>query len=56
MKSICEDINKVARLMATKQLAKINKALKMDHAPGKNSELKRVSSEDDVFKIPYLDV
>lgn len=30
IKALCEDINRVARLVAVKQLAKVNKALKVD--------------------------
>lgn len=55
IKAICEDINKIARITAVKQLAKINKALKMDHAPGRNNELKRVPSDDVNFEIAPLD-
>ena len=50
MKVLSEDINRVARTLAIKQLAKINKSLKLDVLPGKN-ELSKVPSDDDMFDI-----
>ena len=56
IKCMCEDINKVARLMAVKQLAKINKALKLESNPKAPLQLKRVPSDDEVFEIVPLDL
>ena len=41
--------------MAVKQLAKINKALKMDFLAGQN-QLSKVPSDDDIFSIAGLDL
>jgi hypothetical protein len=57
IKSFCEDINKVARVVAVKQLAKINKVLKMDNVQANgHTELKKVPSDDALFKIAALDL
>lgn len=54
-----DDINRVAKILAVKQLAKINKCLKIDFLPsaqnGRN-ELSRVASDDDIFDIAGLDL
>jgi hypothetical protein len=57
IKALCEDINKVARFIAVKQLAKVNKVLKMDSVPvvGRNTELRRVPSDDNNYDIPPVD-
>jgi hypothetical protein len=52
---LSDDINRVARILAVKQLAKINKSLKLDLLPGKN-ELSKVPSDDDIFDIAGLDL
>lgn len=50
-------MNKVARIVAYKQLAKINKVLKMDSITySKSHDLKRVPSDDLNFQIPTLDL
>jgi hypothetical protein len=58
IKTLCEDVNRVARLLALKQLAKINKALKIETVTtGKPSvQLRRVPSDDDVFEVAHLDL
>jgi hypothetical protein len=55
VKVLSDDINRVAKILAVKQLAKINKALKLDFLPGSN-ELNRVPSDDDIFDIAGLDL
>lgn len=57
IKAICEDINRVARQVAVKQMAKINKALKLEtFAPGRNPPLlQKVPSDDNLFEIAPLD-
>lgn len=57
IKALCEDINRVARYIAVKQLAKINKALKMESfAPTREPHLlERVPSDDNIFEIAALD-
>ena len=52
---LTEDINRVAKNMAVKQLAKINKALKIDFVAGQN-QLSKVPSDDDIFSIAGLDL
>ena len=56
IKSFCEDINKVARIIAVKQLAKINKVLKIDNVASGKTNLKKVGSDDALFKIAALDL
>jgi hypothetical protein len=54
---LTEDVNRVARIVAIKQLAKIKKALKMEFLPSKNGlDLARVPSDDDQFDIAGLDL
>lgn len=52
---LSEDVNRVARILAVKQLAKINKSLKLDFLPGKN-DLSKVPSDDDMFDIAGIDL
>ena len=55
VKVLADDVNRVAKILAVKQLAKINKSLKLDFLPGKN-ELNKVPSDDDIFDIAGLDL
>lgn len=44
-------------MVALKQLAKINKALKLESFPGKDgNDLNKVPSDDDLFDIAGLDL
>ena len=56
IKALSEDLNKVAKKLSIKQLAKINKALKMEYLPSKSAELARIPSDDDIFEIAQLDL
>lgn len=57
MKVLSKDIGRVARTLAVKQLAKINKVLKIEALPGKNKfEFSKIPSDDDVFDIAGLDL
>lgn len=56
---VSEDVNRVARVISMKQLAKINKALKIDVLPGDGNGgniLSKVPSDDDIFDIACLDL
>ena len=50
MNVISDDVNKVARLLATKQLAKLNRALRTDRPVDNINDL---PSDDDLFDIAF---
>ena len=54
IKTLCEDVNKIARVVALKELAKVNKCLKIE--TGKTLLLKKIGTDDDNFEIPPLDI
>ena len=54
---LSDDVNRVARVISMKQLAKINKSLKIDFLPSDGgNNLSKVPSDDDIFDIAGLDL
>ena len=50
-------MNRVARIISIKQLAKINKSLKIEILPSDGgNNLSKVPSDDDIFDIAGLDL